>query len=104
MKYSLKTIEIISFIIASLLGVIFHFIYGWSGENAVAGLFFPVNESTWEHLKLIFFPILLVSIGEFYFSYPIRQFYLRETFVSPAGHGVDGGMLLYLSGSIWKKQ
>jgi len=65
-KYSLKTTEIISFIIASLLGVIFHFIYGWSGENAVAGLFFPVNESTWEHLKLIFFPILLVSIGEYF--------------------------------------
>ena len=66
MKYSLKTIEIISFIIASLLGVIFHFIYSWSGENAVAGLFFPVNESTWEHLKLIFFPILIVSIGEYF--------------------------------------
>ena len=66
LKYSLKTIELISFITASLLGVVFHFIYGWSGENGVAGLFFPVNESTWEHLKLIFFPILLVSIGEYF--------------------------------------
>lgn len=65
MKPSLKKIEWISFLAASLLGTLFHFVYGWSGENPVAGLFFPVNESTWEHLKLIFFPILLLSIWEF---------------------------------------
>lgn len=52
-------------IAASVLGCLFHFIYGWSGESPAAGLFFPVNESTWEHLKLIFFPILLLSIWEY---------------------------------------
>ncbi len=25
------------------------------------GLFFPVNESTWEHMKLVFFPMLVYS-------------------------------------------
>lgn len=67
MDHSLKKIEWISGITASILGVIFHFIYGWTNDNPVAGLFFPVNESTWEHLKLIFFPILLVSIWEYFF-------------------------------------
>lgn len=67
MDHSLKKIEWISGITASVLGVIFHFIYGWTNDNPVAGLFFPVNESTWEHLKLIFFPILLVSIWEYFF-------------------------------------
>lgn len=65
-KISLKNVEIISFIIASILGVFFHFIYEWSNENPIAALFFPVNESTWEHLKLIFFPILLLSIAEYF--------------------------------------
>ena len=65
MKPSLKKIEWISFLAASVLGTLFHFVYGWSGENPVAGLFFPVNESTWEHLKLIFFPILLLCLGIF---------------------------------------
>lgn len=65
-KYPLKKAEIVSFIIASILGVIFHFVYEWTNENPVIGLFFPVNESTWEHLKLIFFPILLVSIIEYF--------------------------------------
>lgn len=67
MNHSLRKIELISGIAASILGVIFHFIYGWSHDNPAAGLFFPVNESTWEHLKLIFFPILLVSIWEYFF-------------------------------------
>lgn len=65
MKLSLKQTEIYCFIIASILGVLFHFVYEWSGNNPIAGLFFPVNESTWEHLKLIFFPILITSVLEY---------------------------------------
>lgn len=65
-QYSLKKIEIISFLIASVLGVLFHFVYDWTGENAIAGLFFPINESTWEHLKLIFFPISLLALIEYF--------------------------------------
>jgi hypothetical protein len=36
-----------------------HFIYEWTGEPLVIGLFAPVNESPWEHLKLTFLPMLL---------------------------------------------
>lgn len=45
-----------------VLGTIAHFIYEWSGNNLIAGLFTPVNESPWEHMKLIFFPMLLYSL------------------------------------------
>ncbi len=45
----------ILFIAASPL----HFVYGWTGDNFIAGLFTPVNESPWEHLKLTFWPILI---------------------------------------------
>ncbi len=47
------------FLFVSLLGTLGHFFYNWSGQNPVWGLFFPVNESTWEHMKLVFFPMLL---------------------------------------------
>jgi hypothetical protein len=30
-------------------GTLLHFVYGWSGHNALAGLVSPVNESVWEH-------------------------------------------------------
>lgn len=36
-----------------------HFAYPLSGESAIVGLFNPVNESVWEHLKFMFFPNLI---------------------------------------------
>ena len=60
---SLKT-NLFRFIFISVLGVLLHFTYEWSGDNAVVGLFSAVNESTWEHLKLLFFPFLLLTIDE----------------------------------------
>lgn len=42
-----------------ILGTVGHFFYEWSGENRIVGLFFPVNESTWEHMKLTLFPTAL---------------------------------------------
>lgn len=43
---------------ALVLGTLSHFFYQWSHENMLVGLFSPVNESVWEHLKLLFFPAL----------------------------------------------
>ncbi len=60
---SLKT-NLFRFIFISVLGVLLHFTYAWSGNNPVVGLFSAVNESTWEHLKLLFFPMLLLTILE----------------------------------------
>ncbi len=49
-------------ILVAFLGTVFHFIYNWLGENPIAGLFVPVNESTWEHMKLFFFPMLIFLV------------------------------------------
>ncbi len=49
-------------IFVSILGTVLHFVYEWSGNNLVVGLFTPVNESTWEHTKLLFFPMLIYSL------------------------------------------
>ena len=59
---SLKRFCIIGTIFTTILGVISHFVYNWSGENFFVGLFFPVNESTWEHMKLLFFPMFLYAL------------------------------------------
>ncbi len=49
------------------MGAVGHFLYKWTGQNTIVGYFFPVNESTWEHLKLLFFPTLIFSILEYNF-------------------------------------
>ncbi|MCI8325872.1 MAG: hypothetical protein HFH71_04940 [Clostridia bacterium] len=44
------------------IGTLSHFIYAWSGESIGAALFFPANESVWEHLKMYIFPITAYSM------------------------------------------
>ena len=58
----LKKDIIIGIIFVVITGTIFHFIYEWSGYNYILGFFFPVSESTWEHMKLCFFPMLIYAI------------------------------------------
>ncbi len=48
---------ILTWLAAILAGCILHFIYEWM-PNAVTALFSPVNESLWEHVKLVFWPFL----------------------------------------------
>ncbi len=57
----LKSYIIWGIILVSILGTLGHFIYQWSGENPFIGLFFSTNESTWEHMKLFFFPMIIYS-------------------------------------------
>ena len=47
-----------------MIGTLSHFFYQWSGENFFVGLLSPVNETIWEHLKLLFFPALFYMLGE----------------------------------------
>lgn len=57
----LKLYTIIGILFTLITGTISHFIYEWSGNNFLLGFFFPVNESTWEHMKLCFFPMLFYA-------------------------------------------
>ena len=56
---TLKKYIIKGTIFVLITGVISHFVYEWSGNNRLVGLFFPTNESVWEHMKLCFYPYLL---------------------------------------------
>lgn len=72
MNKKLIKIEIINTIIVLILGIFFHFSYNLSNQNILIGTFSAVNESTWEHLKLIFFPMLITTI--------ISYFYLKKDY------------------------
>jgi len=53
----------IGIIFVLLTGTLAHFLYEWSGNNYIIGFFTPINESIWEHMKLLFFPMLLFSLS-----------------------------------------
>ena len=56
--------QIIAVLFTFVLGTLLHFTYEWSGYNPIVGTFSAINESTWEHLKLLFFSMLIFAIFE----------------------------------------
>lgn len=66
MKRKLFLWEISGFIFTALFGTLLHFLYEWSGENKIVSIFSAVNESTWEHLKLLFFPTLVFTVLQYF--------------------------------------
>lgn len=60
---TLKKWKILSVFIIFLLSSLFHFIYDWL-PCFFTSLFFPVNESIWEHNKIIILSTLSLAIIE----------------------------------------
>ncbi len=73
----------------SLAGSAWHFAYDASGQNPVLAYFAPVNESTWEHMKLLYFPMALYMAAE---AYILRGKY-PGLFAARAA-GLTAGLLL----------
>ena len=62
MKKELGLWQLMGFATASLGGTILHFLYDWLGGAVYVAPFSGVNESTWEHMKLLFWPMLIFAI------------------------------------------
>lgn len=62
MRKRLLLWELGGFLFTGAAGTLLHFVYDWTGGNTLAAAFSAVNESTWEHMKLLFFPLFLFSI------------------------------------------
>lgn len=66
MKRNIPYWQIGGFIFTAIVGTLLHFLFDWTDGSAVAALFSAVNESIWEHLKLLFYPMLAVAAAEFF--------------------------------------
>lgn len=79
-KTKIKNYQIISGIFVCILGTLLHFTYEFLGENIFVASFSAINESVWEHLKLLFFPMLLTTIiGYFYIGKNAPNFLCSKT-------------------------
>lgn len=56
----------LSFLFTVSVGCLLHFAFALSGGNTVVGTFVPVNESVWEHEKLLLTPALLFAFFEYF--------------------------------------
>ena len=74
-KKKIRNYQIFSVIFTFILGTILHFTYNLSGKNIFIASFSAINESVWEHLKLLYFPMLIIIlIGYFYIGKDIPNF------------------------------
>lgn len=62
---SLKKFKILAIFIIFALCFPLHFLYEWV-PNPIFSIFLPVNESIWEHMKLIYTSYMLYSVIEYF--------------------------------------
>lgn len=62
MKRDISLWQFAGFALTSLGGTLLHFLYDWTNESVLIAPFSGVNESTWEHMKLLYFPLFLFAL------------------------------------------
>ncbi len=69
MNRKILTYELIGALFIIIFGALLHFTFEWSGNNPLVAVFSAVNESVWEHLKMVFWPTLIFALIAFW---PLR--------------------------------
>lgn len=84
-RKSLLHWELAGFLTVCAAGALLHELYPWSGSTLV-GAFSSVNESTWEHMKLLFIPYFVFTMLQFtVFAEPFRNYFAAKAAAGLAG-------------------
>ena len=87
MKKSLSFWQFAGFVFTSVFGTLLHFLYDWT-NNTIMALFSGVNESVWEHMKILFFPMFIFAlIQSKFFAKQYNNFWVSKLF------GIFAGLL-----------
>ncbi len=62
MKKNISLWRYAGFVFTAVFGTLLHFLYDRTGGSLLAAPFSAVNESTWEHMKLLYFPMLVFTL------------------------------------------
>ena len=75
MKRNLLMWQFAGFVTTAVCGTLLHFIYDLTNENIMAAAFSAVNESTWEHMKLMYFPMFIFALVQSRFFGEYKSFW-----------------------------
>lgn len=70
----IKRFQILSVIFVWITGTLLHFTHDWFPNSTVFTIISAVNESTWEHLKLVFFPMLFMTMIGYFYNKDVKNF------------------------------
>lgn len=77
------------------LGALWHFMFEWFNSWSPIGWLLPVNESVWEHIKLMFWPALLFYVIEGIFLYKKTNNFIFAKFVGFYGIPISSIVIFY---------
>lgn len=75
MKKDIFLWQFAGFSLTSLGGTLLHFLYDWTNKSVLIAPFSGVNESTWEHMKLLYFPLFVFAIIQSRFFKEYKNFW-----------------------------
>jgi hypothetical protein len=75
MKKSTGLLQVVGFAVTSLGGTLLHFLFEWLDGALWIAPFSAVNESTWEHMKLLFWPSFIYAIIQSRFFLKRKDFW-----------------------------
>lgn len=88
MKRVLSRWQWMGFALSSLGGTLLHFLYDLTDKSVLIAPFSGVNESTWEHMKLLFFPLFIFALVQ------SRYFKGYENYWCVKLAGIAAGLIL----------
>ena len=88
MKRSMGLWQLMGFAVTALAGTLLHFLYDWLGQAIWIAPFSGVNESTWEHMKLLFWPMFIFAVIQSFFFRDRKDFWCIKQ------RGILSGLIL----------
>ena len=65
MKHPVPVWQVAGFVFTAVLGTFLHFLFDLTGGSLITALVSAVNESIWEHMKLLFYPMVMFALLEY---------------------------------------
>ena len=75
MKQASSLWQAAGFAVTTFGGTILHFLYDWTDGSILIAPFSGVNESTWEHMKLLFWPLFLFALIQWLFFKELKNYW-----------------------------
>ena len=84
------------FAVVTFGGTILHFLSDWTGGSIFTSPFSGVNESTWEHMKLLFWPLFLFALAQRFIFHGSGKLLVCQTGGNFVGTSADPSAVLHL--------
>ena len=88
MKRDISLWQLGGFALSTFGGTLLHFLYDLTNKSIFAAPFSGINESTWEHMKLLFFPMFIFSLLQSRFFKEYKIYWCVKLF------GIISGLIL----------